>query len=124
MPIFALANAGVALNGGALGNTVTVGVIAGLFFGKQIGIVVFSWLAVRSGFATLPAGVGWRQIWGVAILCGIGFTMSLFIASLAFAEAFLLNDAKVGILVASLISGVSGALLLARHGTTNESPEW
>lgn len=126
VPLFALANAGVALNGdlvGALGNTVTVGVVAGLVLGKQIGIVAFSWLAVRSGFATLPAGVGWRQIWGVAILCGIGFTMSLFIASLGFAEGPLLNDAKVGILVASLISGVSGALLLARDGTTHKLSE-
>jgi NhaA family Na+:H+ antiporter len=117
MPVFALANAGVALggdSGGTLGSPVTLGVILGLFAGKQIGILVFSWAAVRTGFATLPRGMGWREVWGVGLLCGIGFTMSLFIASLAFADAALLDAAKIGVLTASLISGIAGAWVLVR----------
>jgi NhaA family Na+:H+ antiporter len=66
--------------------------------------------------AVLPAGVGWRQVWGVSLLCGIGFTMSLFIASLGFAEAALLDAAKIGILAASLVSGLAGALVLIASG--------
>ncbi|RMF56860.1 MAG: Na+/H+ antiporter NhaA, partial [Bacteroidetes bacterium] len=99
IPLFALANAGVALGGdlgAAFGNRVTLGIVLGLFVGKQIGVTGFAWLAVRLGWAALPAGVTWRQIYGVSFLCGIGFTMSLFIANLAFAEAALLDSAKVG----------------------------
>ena len=117
MPVFALANAGVAM-GGEIGATltspVTLGVVLGLFFGKQIGILLFSWLSVRLGLAALPGDASWRQIWGVSVLCGIGFTMSLFIASLAFSDPALLDSAKVGILAGSLISGVVGAALLLR----------
>jgi NhaA family Na+:H+ antiporter len=69
-------------------------------------------VAVKAGVAALPAGVAWRQVWGVSLLCGIGFTMSLFIASLAFGEAALLDDAKVGILAGSLVSGLAGAVAL------------
>jgi len=119
MPVFALANAGVSIGGdlaGVLGSPVTLGIILGLFLGKQIGILAFSWVAVRTGLAELPAAVGWRQVWGVSLLCGIGFTMSLFIAGLAFAQSHLLDAAKIGILAASLISGVAGALVLARSG--------
>ncbi|MEX0893530.1 MAG: Na+/H+ antiporter NhaA [Gemmatimonadota bacterium] len=117
MPVFALANAGVALGGdvaGVLQSPVTLGIILGLFLGKQIGILAFAWLAVRSRLAVLPAGVGWPQIWGVSLLCGIGFTMSLFIASLAFADAALLDAAKIGILAASVLAGAAGALVLVR----------
>ena len=123
IPLFALANAGVALGGdmgAVLGSPVTLGVILGLFVGKQVGILAFAWAAVRTGVATLPAGMGWRQVWGVSLLCGIGFTMSLFIASLAFADAALLDAAKVGILAASLVSGVAGAVLLVRPGPAAE----
>ena len=117
MPVFALANAGVALQGDlgeTLASPVTLGIVLGLFLGKQIGVFAFAWLAVKVGFAALPAGVRWAQIWGVALLCGIGFTMSLFIAGLAFGEAELLTAAKVGILAGSLLSGGVGALVLIK----------
>ena len=117
MPVFALANAGVALDGrlaSALVAPVSLGVIAGLVLGKQIGITLFSWLAVRTGFAALPEQVTWRQIYGVAWLGGIGFTMSLFIANLAFGDGSSLSEAKLAILTASLVAGVTGWLLLRR----------
>jgi NhaA family Na+:H+ antiporter len=119
MPVFALANAGVSIGGdvaGVLGSPVALGIILGLFLGKQIGILAFAWVAVRIGLAVLPAAVGWRQVWGVSLLCGIGFTMSLFIAGLAFDGGALLDGAKIGILAASLVSGLAGALVLARSG--------
>ncbi len=126
MPIFALANAGVALSGGlgaALASPVTLGVALGLLVGKPLGVAGAAWLAVRSGVATLPAGVTWRQLHGAACLAGIGFTMSLFIASLAFgggahgepaAPSAYLDAAKIGILGGSLLSGALGWTLLAR----------
>jgi Na+:H+ antiporter, NhaA family len=119
MPLFALANAGVALTGGAgsgFGDPVTLGVIFGLVLGKPIGVLGASWLAVRLGIAALPAGAGWLQLFGVALLCGIGFTMSLFIGGLAFAEPALLDSAKIGILAASVIAGIAGALVLLAVG--------
>lgn len=115
MPIFALANAGVALAGdlGAqLASPVSLGIILGLVLGKQLGVLLFSWLAVRSGLTELPQGVTWRHIYGVAWLAGIGFTMALFINGLAFAGSPLQDTAKIGILVASVISGVGGYMLL------------
>jgi NhaA family Na+:H+ antiporter len=115
MPIFALANAGVAFGGeafGALVSPISLGVITGLALGKPIGIVLFSWFAVRGRLAILPEGVCWRQIIGVGVLGGIGFTMSLFIANLAFGAASELETAKVGILAASVGSGIAGALVL------------
>ncbi len=117
MPVFALANAGIKLDAGfgqLLGETATLGVILGLVLGKQIGITGFSWLAVRFGWASLPEGIGWRHIYGVAWLGGIGFTMSLFVAGLAFQDAAHLTMAKAGILVGSLIAGVAGYILLRR----------
>lgn len=117
MPLFALANAGVSLRGdlfAAWTHPVSVGTIAGLVLGKQVGISVASWLAVKSRFASLPTGVTWLQLYGVSWLGGIGFTMSLFIASLAFRESQLLSSAKLGILTASLIAGVAGWLILSR----------
>ena len=136
MPIFAFANAGVALGGdigAALGTSVSLGIIMGLFFGKQIGVTAFSWLAVRMGWAELPAGIGWRQLYGVSLLTGIGFTMSLFIANLAFGDPTILDQAKIGIFAASLISGVLGWALLrsispaspsstAEHATSDQEP--
>ena len=115
MPLFALANAGVDLRGAsaAIASTIGLGVILGLVLGKPIGITLASWLAVRAGFASLPAGIGWRTLAGTAVLAGIGFTMSLFIASLAFGKsADALTSAKLGTLVASLIAGVVGWLTL------------
>ena len=119
VPLFALANAGVSLRGdigATFTSTITAGVLLGLVVGKPVGILTASWLAVRAGLASLPGGVDWRQLGAVGMLCGIGFTMSLFIATLAFDGApLLLDEAKIGVLSASLIAGVVGAALLVRQ---------
>jgi NhaA family Na+:H+ antiporter len=115
VPLFALANAGVALSvdlGALVGDPVVVGVVLGLVVGKQLGITGAAWLMVRAGVATLPHGVSWWQIYGAAWVCGIGFTMSLFIADLAYAGSAQLDQAKLGILAASVIAGMGGYLLL------------
>lgn len=114
MPVFALANAGVAIGGGGMNLTdpVFTGIIAGLFLGKPVGIVFFTWLAVQSGIASLPSGVNYGHILGAGLLAGVGFTMSLFIGNLAFTEAALIDSAKLGILCASLLSGVAGVIAL------------
>ncbi len=111
MPLFALANAGVLLGEdftSTLLNSVSVGIVAGLLLGKQVGITLFAWLAVKSGMSELPQGVTWLHIYGASWLAGIGFTMSLFISDLAFAEGSLLDVSKLGILTASLIAGIAG----------------
>jgi NhaA family Na+:H+ antiporter len=118
MPVFALANAGVALGSGAARSVaapVSLGVIFGLVIGKPIGVVLFSWLATRTRLAAMLDGIGWRQIVGVGMLGGIGFTMSLFIANLAFGDGPALETAKVGILVASVVSGLAGAIVLVKR---------
>ena len=125
VPLFALANAGVGLPadvGGALTDPVVVGVVLGLVLGKQVGITLAAWLVVRAGLADLPAGVRWRHIYGAAWLGGIGFTMALFIAELAFGNGGELDAAKLGILGASVIAGVGGFLILrtARPGPESE----
>ncbi|MFQ5888804.1 MAG: Na+/H+ antiporter NhaA [Gemmatimonadota bacterium] len=116
LPLFAFANAGVriplATLGEALTHPLTLGVSLGLFFGKQIGITAAAWLAVRLGVAELAAGGHWRTLWGGALLAGVGFTMSIFIASLAFAEPEALDLAKIGILGGSVISGLAGYVAL------------
>ncbi|MEO8668804.1 MAG: Na+/H+ antiporter NhaA [Bauldia sp.] len=115
LPVFALANAGVALggvSGEALLHPVTLGIALGLFVGKQIGVFGGVWVAVRLGIAALPDGAGWRHIYGVAILCGIGFTVSLFIGLLAFDTPELNQATKVGVLAGSLLSAVGGWLVL------------
>jgi NhaA family Na+:H+ antiporter len=117
LPIFAFANAGVTLAGmspGDVARTVPLGIMVGLFVGKQIGIFVMCWLAVKLRLAARPEGASWRQIYGVGMLCGIGFTMSLFIASLAFGEsgADYHGTERLGILLGSLVSGLSGYLVL------------
>jgi len=118
MPVFALANAGVALGTGTAAATspISLGIVLGLVVGKPIGIFCASWLAVRLGLASLPAQVGWRQILGVGALGGIGFTVSIFIAGLAFAGQPLLEVAKLGIFAASLVAGGTGFLLLFKYG--------
>ncbi len=117
LPLFALANAGVAIGGdlfSVLANPLSLGIIAGLVVGKPIGIALFSWLAVKSGRGALPEGVTWGQVAGAGCLAGIGFTMSLFITDLAFADETLIATAKVGILAASLASGIVGYIVLSR----------
>ena len=117
MPIFALANAGVVLSGDALGSMlgsgVFWGIFAGLLIGKPIGIFAATWLAVRAKVAEIPQGVTWRHIFGAGALAGIGFTMALFIANLAFEDPATLELAKIAILSASLTSGIVGWLLLS-----------
>ena len=123
MPVFALANAGVPLGGaGGAGITssVPLGIIAGLVLGKPLGVTLFAWLAVRSGLAAKPQGVTWAHLHGAGWLGGIGFTMALFIAGLAFGDPAALAAAKQGILSASLIAGVVGFVLLRRSGTRKE----
>jgi Na+:H+ antiporter, NhaA family len=111
MPVFALGNAGVAVEPGALSHPVALAVAVGLLFGKPSGIVLFSWLAVRGGLAALPAGVNWRVMMGAGCLAGIGFTMALFIAGLAL-PSDLLDAGKIGTLTGSLASAVIGSVLL------------
>lgn len=116
VPIFGFANAGVSLLGFTLASAVDpvpLGVAIGLFFGKQIGIFGAVWLVVKAGWAEKPRGAGWAQIYGVALLCGIGFTMSLFIGALAFGDGSHLNDeAKLGVLTGSILSALAGWLVL------------
>jgi NhaA family Na+:H+ antiporter len=128
IPVFALANAGVELSSGAIGDAttspVTVGVVAGLLIGKFVGITGAVFLATRAGVAALPAGVTMRQIGGMAMLAGIGFTVSLFISGLAFDIAALDAEAKIGILAASTLAAVAGSLLLraALPGVPRDRP--
>ena len=116
IPIFGFANAGVSFAGvgpSALLAPVPLGVTLGLFLGKQIGVFGFGWAAIRLGLADLPARASWLQFYGIALLCGIGFTMSLFIGMLAYPESEALQDqTKIGVLAGSLLSGVRGWLLL------------
>jgi NhaA family Na+:H+ antiporter len=119
IPIFALANAGIRLEGdigAAFTHPVTLGVILGLVLGKPIGISLFAWLAVRSGVAALPPGVTWRSIRAVSWLGGIGFTMSLFISDLAFTGGAHVAEAKVGIFTASILAGILGWMMMSRTG--------
>jgi NhaA family Na+:H+ antiporter len=113
MPIFALANAGITIHGADFGHSVSVAIIVGLVLGKPIGVFAFSWLAVRCGLALLSPGLSWPYVAAGAFLTGIGFTMSLFIAGLAF-EPAILNAAKLGILSASIFAAVIGSLMLFR----------
>lgn len=118
LPVFALANAGVTLDGevvsGALRSAVFWGIVLGLVVGKPIGTTGLAWLASRAGLVTLPEDVSWRQLFGIGLLGGIGFTVALFIAELAFDDLVLVDQAKIAILTASLISAVAGFVYLWR----------
>jgi NhaA family Na+:H+ antiporter len=119
LPVFAFANAGISMASMTLDtlvHPVTLGIAAGLVVGKQIGVFGMCWLAVRLGLGQLPDGIGWRQLYGIAILCGIGFTMSLFIGSLAFGEEVTARafDERIGIVLGSMVSGFAGYLVLRR----------
>ena len=117
MPLFALANTNIHFEKEMLGGLFTplgMGIVLGLCVGKPLGISLMSWLSVKTGICRLPAGATWAHILGVGMLAGIGFTMSIFIALLSFAgNEFLLSEAKFSVLLASLISGLSGAILLS-----------
>ncbi|KZZ47310.1 sodium:proton antiporter, partial [Oleiphilus sp. HI0085] len=117
LPVFAFANAGINLSGIGLEqmlHNVPVGIALGLFVGKQVGIFGLCWLAIKLKLAQLPSGMNWLSLYGTAALCGIGFTMSLFIGSLAFEESGvnMIFDERLGIVVGSLISGIFGFFIL------------
>jgi NhaA family Na+:H+ antiporter len=115
LPLFALANAGVSLTGNifeVLASPISLGIIAGLVLGKSLGLTLFSWLAIKIGVAEMPERVTWPQLFSATWLAGIGFTMSLFISSSAFPDPSMLATAKISILIASLISGAIGVILL------------
>lgn len=119
LPLFAFANAGItliAIEPDYLLHPVPLGITLGLFIGKQIGVFGFTWLAVKTGIAELPLEMNWKSLYGVAMLCGVGFTMSLFISSLAFEETRvnLLFDERIGIIAGSFLSGMGGYLVLKR----------
>ncbi|MFD1624055.1 Na+/H+ antiporter NhaA [Azospirillum griseum] len=121
MPIFALANAGVPLDGitpASLLAPVPLGIALGLFLGKQVGVYLAVWLAVRAGLARPPAGASWTQIYGVALLTGIGFTMSLFIGTLAFPDPSYAVSVRLGVLTGSILSAIVGYLVLWLAGRT------
>jgi NhaA family Na+:H+ antiporter len=116
LPLFALAWAGVPVSRDALAQAwdspVTAGVAVGLVAGKALGVTLGTWLAVRLGLGDLPRGLGWAHVTGVACLAGIGFTVSVFVSSLAFDDAALVDQARIGILVASVVAGVLGSAIL------------
>ena len=121
LPIFAFANSGIpfsSMSMEALSHPVPLGIAAGLFFGNQIGVFGFSWVAIKLGLSKLPEGVNWLQLYGVSLLCGIGFTMSLFVGSLAFEQVGASHtiDERVGIVLGSLLSGILGYVLLRFFG--------
>lgn len=125
MPVFALANAGVKIDLGSVGNLITspvsLGIILGLFLGKQFGITVASYLMVKSKLAVLPSGLRWNHIYGASLLGGIGFTMSLFIAGLAFGDEVLLANAKIAILTGSFISAITGIVVLTKTSSADST---
>ena len=125
VPLFGFLNAGLAfggVTGAMLGSTVTLGIAGGLFAGKQAGIAAAIRAAERLGFAPRPEGASWRQVYGVALLCGIGFTMSLFIGDLAFRGNSTLDDeVKLGVLIGSGLSALAGTIVLLGAGNVREA---
>lgn len=127
LPVFAFANAGVSIVDLSISDTfhpVPLGIVTGLFLGKQIGILALCRIATWARVASLPEGVGWWQLYGVALLCGIGFTMSLFIASLAFEQGHtaFLGLERLGILIGSLVSGLLGYVVLRVASVNRTQP--
>ncbi|UAY55375.1 Na+/H+ antiporter NhaA [Arachidicoccus terrestris] len=124
MPLFALANAGMHIGRdffSSLANPVSLGVSLGLVVGKFLGVLVFTWLMVQFGWAALPQHAKWKHIVGVALLAGVGFTMSLFITGLAFTDIKMIDEAKYGILLASLVSGLLGVFFLKNVSPVTDS---
>jgi Na+:H+ antiporter, NhaA family len=125
IPLFAFANAGVNIGANivpALHHPVSWGITLGLVVGKPLGICLFGYLAVKAGLASLADNVSWRQVLGGGCLCGIGFTMSLFVTTLAFEEDAIVNIAKIAILAASVVSGIAGAMMLISRPAISSSP--
>ena len=126
VPIFALANAGIPFSGDTLADAasspVTLGVATGLVVGKLVGISLFTYLGVRTGMSRLPRGVGWTHVFGVSAVAGIGFTVSLFITGLAFDDRVIVDEAKLGILMASVVAAVLGLTVLRRAKDVVEVP--
>ena len=122
MPIFALANAGVAVELEAVRHPVAISVMIGLVIGKPLGIVLLSWIAIRLGFAKPPTGLSWAELAAGGVLAGVGFTMSMFLAGLALTDE-LLAAAKIGILGGSAISAISGMVLLSLLPTVTRGDE-
>ncbi len=123
MPLFAFANAGLPLTSGEFGDAITVAIFLGFVLGKPVGILLFSWLALRLRIAVRPPELTWRSLIGGSLLAGIGFTMALFIANMAFDKS-LIEGAKLGIFLASIFSAVAGLAILMwlpRHGKTPEA---
>ena len=112
MPIFAFCNAGVSLGGGAAMGPISTGIAAGLFLGKPLGIMLFVWVAIKLKIATLPEGVNLSQIFGAALLAGVGFTMALFISGLSMPNQMKLDESKIAILFASILAGLAGFMWL------------
>ncbi|MER1972380.1 Na+/H+ antiporter NhaA [Psychrobacter alimentarius] len=115
LPIFAFANSGISLQGAGLEelfHSVPLGIAAGLFIGKQLGVMIMCWLIFKLGISTMPRGMNFKQIYGAALLCGVGFTMSLFIGGLAFAGDTTMFDERLGIIMGSIVSGIAGYLML------------
>ena len=125
VPVFAFANAGVVLEGLSFSDLLQplpLGIALGLIVGKQVGVLGTTWLTVKSGLAPLPHGANWLQIYGIACLAGIGFTMSLFIGSLSFEDPAMMNAVRLGVLSGSAVSAIVGyaALVLSTRSTTDE----
>ncbi len=115
LPLFAFANSGISLEGAGISelfHSVPLGIAAGLFIGKQLGIMLMCWLIFKLGISTMPKGMDYKQIYGAALLCGVGFTMSLFIGGLAFAGDNPLFDERLGIIMGSIVSGIAGYIML------------
>ena len=115
LPLFAFANSGISLKGAGfaeLFHSVPLGIAAGLFIGKQVGVMLMCWLIFKLGISTMPKGMNFKQIYGAALLCGVGFTMSLFIGGLAFGGTTPLFDERLGIIMGSIVSGIAGYLML------------
>jgi NhaA family Na+:H+ antiporter len=115
LPIFAFFNAGVSLSGlslGAFNHPVTLGIMLGLFLGKQMGVLLFSWVAIQLKWCSLPDTISWLAYYGMAVLTGIGFTMSLFVGILAFPEIHYQTAVRIGVISGSVLSGVMGYAVL------------
>jgi NhaA family Na+:H+ antiporter len=127
IPVFAFANAGVVLTGMQFGDLLAplpLGIALGLVLGKQIGVFGITWVMVKMGLARMPHGANWLQIYGIACLAGIGFTMSLFIGSLSYADPSLMNEVRLGVLSGSIVSGILGyaALMLSTAPAPKPQP--